>query len=151
MGKIWVLNGPNLNLVGSREPHHYGSRSLADIEQELCGLADGSGVGIECRQTNHEGVMLDWIQALGPQDFLILNAGAWTHSSYALRDAISGVKVPALEVHLSNIHAREEFRHHSVIAPVCLGQISGLGAYSYLLALRYALEYLKNRDVKEET
>ncbi|EHQ88083.1 type II 3-dehydroquinate dehydratase [Desulfosporosinus youngiae] len=141
MGKIWVFNGPNLNLLGLREPEHYGSRTLAEINQEILRIANEAGINVECRQTNHEGDLLDWIQALTPADFLILNPGAWTHTSYALRDAISAVKVPALEVHLSNIHAREAFRANSVIAPVCIGQISGLGAEGYELALRYAIAY----------
>jgi len=141
LGKIWVFNGPNLNLLGLREPEHYGSRTLAEINQEILRIANEAGINVECRQTNHEGDLLDWIQALTPADFLILNPGAWTHTSYALRDAISAVKVPALEVHLSNIHAREAFRANSVIAPVCIGQISGLGAEGYELALGYAIAY----------
>ncbi|HBV89045.1 type II 3-dehydroquinate dehydratase [Desulfosporosinus sp.] len=141
MGKIWVFNGPNLNLLGLREPEHYGSSTLAEIDQEMLRLTNEAGISAECRQTNHEGVLLDWIQALTPADFLILNPGAWTHTSYALRDAISAVRVPTIEVHLSNIHAREAFRANSMIAPVCIGQISGLGAESYELAMRYAIKH----------
>ncbi|MBP1759947.1 MAG: 3-dehydroquinate dehydratase, type [Firmicutes bacterium] len=145
MGKIWVFNGPNLNLLGLREPEHYGSRTLAEINQEILRIANEAGIDAECRQTNHEGDLLDWIQALTPADFLILNPGAWTHTSYALRDAISAVRVPTVEVHLSNIHAREAFRSNSLIAPVCIGQISGLGAEGYSLAMSYAIAYQDRR------
>lgn len=146
MGKIWVFNGPNLNLLGLREPNHYGSRTLAEINQEILRIANEAGIDTECRQTNHEGDLLDWIQALTPADFLILNPGAWTHTSYALRDAISAVRVPTVEVHLSNIHAREAFRSNSLIAPVCIGQISGLGAEGYSLAMSYAIAYQDRRS-----
>lgn len=142
VASIWVFNGPNLNLLGLREPEHYGTRTLAEINQDVSEVAEQAGIKAECRQTNHEGDLLDWIQALTSDDFLILNPGAWTHTSYAIRDAISSVKVPVLEVHLSNIHAREAFRANSVIAPVCIGQISGLGAEGYVLAMRYAIDYL---------
>jgi 3-dehydroquinate dehydratase-2 len=143
---IWIFDGPNLNLLGLREPEHYGSRTLAEINQEVLATANQVGINAECRQTNHEGELLDWIQALTPDDFLILNPGAWTHTSYAIRDAISAVRVPTIEVHLSNIHAREAFRANSVIAPVCIGQISGLGADGYVLAMRYAIAYQERRE-----
>ena len=146
MASIWVFNGPNLNLLGLREPEHYGSRTLAEINQEVLATAKQVGINAECRQTNHEGDLLDWIQALTPADFLILNPGAWTHTSYAIRDAISAVRVPTVEVHLSNIHAREAFRANSVIAPVCIGQVSGLGADGYILAMRYAIDYQGRRQ-----
>jgi 3-dehydroquinate dehydratase, type II len=141
VASIWVFHGPNLNLLGLREPEHYGTRTLAEINQDVSEAAGQVEISVECRQTNHEGDLLDWIQALTPDDFLILNPGAWTHTSYAIRDAISSVKVPTLEVHLSNIHAREAFRANSVIAPVCIGQVSGLGAEGYVLAMRYAIDY----------
>jgi len=118
---------------------------LTEINQEVVGLANQVGMNAECRQTNHEGDLLDWIQALTSEDFLILNPGAWTHTSYAIRDAIRAVNVPTVEVHLSNIHAREAFRANSVIAPVCIGQVSGLGAEGYPLAMRYALDYQGRR------
>jgi 3-dehydroquinate dehydratase, type II len=143
---IWIFHGPNLNLLGLREPEHYGSRTLAEINQEVLATANQAGINAECRQTNHEGELLNWIQALTPNDFLILNPGAWTHTSYAIRDAISAVRVPTIEVHLSNIHAREAFRANSVIAPVCIGQVSGLGADGYVLAMRYAIAYQKRRE-----
>lgn len=141
MGKIFVVHGANLNLLGQREPGLYGVRTLAEIDEELVNIGREAGFTVECRQTNHEGNIIDWIHNLTLEDFLIINPGAWTHYSYAIRDAIAAVRVPAVEVHLSNIQAREEFRAQSVIAPVCLGQIGGLGAESYILGLRYAINY----------
>ncbi len=136
MGKILVLNGPNLNLLGTREPEIYGSLTLADINARLRRRAEEAGIDIEFLQSNHEGVLVDAIQmARGTVDYIILNAAAFTHYSIAIRDAIAAVEVPVIEVHLSNIHQREEFRHTSVIAPVVLGQIAGLGAESYMAAL----------------
>ena len=145
MGKIWVLHGPNLNLLGRREPDKYGTQTLDDINRELLHKAYTAGIPIQVEQTNFEGELIQWIHSMGPDDFLIINPGAWTHYSYAVRDAIIGVQVPAIEVHLSNIHAREEFRKTSVIAPVCRGQISGLGGKSYSLAMDYALEALTQK------
>ncbi len=136
MGKILVMNGPNLNLLGTREPEIYGSLTLADIHERLRQRANEADLDIEFMQSNHEGVLVDAIQrARRTVDYIILNAGAFTHYSIALRDAIAAVDVPVIEVHLSNIHKREEFRHKSVIAPVVLGQIAGFGAESYLAAL----------------
>lgn len=136
MGKILVLNGPNLNLLGTREPEIYGSLTLEDINERLRRRAEAAGLDMECLQSNHEGVLVDAIQAArGRVDYIILNAAAFTHYSIAIRDAIAAVDVPVIEVHLSNIHQREEFRHKSVIAPVVLGQIAGLGAESYMAAL----------------
>ena len=136
MGKILVLNGPNLNLLGTREPEIYGSLTLADINARLRCRAEEAGLDIEFLQSNHEGVLVDAIQAArGTVDYIILNAAAFTHYSIAIRDAIAAVEVPVIEVHLSNIHQRETFRHTSVIAPVVLGQIAGLGAESYMAAL----------------
>jgi 3-dehydroquinate dehydratase-2 len=140
---VLVLNGPNLNLLGTREPGHYGRTTLAGIIETL--EADAARaeqpVAIKHLQSNHEGVLVDAIQEHGPGAIgLIINPGALTHYSIALRDAISGVGVPAVEVHISNIHAREEFRHHSFIAAVAKGQIAGLGATGYRLALAYFLE-----------
>lgn len=135
--RVLVLNGPNLNLLGQREPHLYGSTTLPEIEGRLRELAAELGIAIECRQSNSEGQLVDWIQAArGSFEALVLNAGAYTHTSIALRDAIAAVGLPTIEVHLSNVHAREQFRRHSVLAPVCRGVICGLGATSYLLALR---------------
>ena len=136
MGKILILNGPNLNLLGTREPEIYGSLTLADINARLRRRAEEAGLDIEFLQSNHEGVLVDAIQtARGTVDYIILNAAAFTHYSIAIRDAIAAVEVPVIEVHLSNIHQRETFRHTSVIAPVVLGQIAGLGAESYMAAL----------------
>ena len=134
---ILVINGPNLNLLGKRAPGIYGNDSLFDIQSEIVCLAKELGVEVEFYQSNHEGGIIDAIHnAMDESDGVILNAGAYTHYSYAIRDAIAAVKIPVIEVHMSNIHAREEFRHTSVIAPVCRGSIAGFGKNSYLLALR---------------
>ena len=138
--KILILNGPNLNLLGTREPAVYGSATLADVERLVRDRAARLSVEVDFRQSNHEGQLTDWIQqAKGTFDVLVLNAGAYTHTSVALRDAISAVGLPVIEVHLSNVHAREEFRHKSLIAPVCKGVIAGFGPNSYVLALEAAV------------
>lgn len=138
--KLLFLNGPNLNLLGAREPQVYGRATLADIERMVQERAKGLGAEVTFRQSNHEGELVTWIQeARGQFAVIILNAGAYTHTSIALRDAIVAAGVPTIEIHLSNIHAREEFRHRSLIAPVCIGQISGFGAHSYVLALEAAV------------
>lgn len=137
---ILFLNGPNLNLLGQREPEIYGSTTLADIERLVRDEAGKLDVDIEFRQSNHEGEIVEEIhKATGTFDVIVVNAGAYTHTSVAIRDAIAATKVPAIEIHLSNIYAREEFRHRSMIAPVCHGQISGFGQDSYVLALRAAV------------
>lgn len=142
--KILFLNGPNLNLLGSREPEVYGRLTLADIEAGVRQRASELKVEVEFRQSNQEGELVNWIQeAKGRFSAIVINAAAYTHTSVALRDAISAVGVPTIEIHLSNIHAREEFRHKSLIAPVCRGQICGFGAKSYVLGLEAAV------DVKE--
>ena len=134
--KILFLNGPNLNLLGQREPELYGSSTLADIEAQVRSKAEKLKVGIDFRQSNLEGELVAWIQqAPGHFDVIVLNAAAYTHSSIALRDAIVASGVPTIEIHLSNVHAREEFRHKSLIAPVCRGQITGFGVQSYILGL----------------
>lgn len=143
MKKILVLHGPNINLTGIREPDTYGRVTLEDINREIQECAAQLGVSCDIFQSNHEGVLVDRIhQALEDYDGIVLNAGAYTHYSYALRDAISSVHKPCVEVHMSNIHAREPFRHESVIAPVCIGQICGFGKESYLLGLWAVLNYL---------
>lgn len=137
--RILFLNGPNLNLLGQREPDIYGSSTLADIEARVRARAQSSGVEVEFRQTNSEGQLVDWIQeAPGRFDAVVLNAGAYTHTSLALRDAIAGTGMPTVEIHLSNVYAREDFRRHSVLAPVCRGVIGGFGALSYELGLEAA-------------
>ena len=138
---ILFLNGPNLNLLGQRQPEIYGRTTLADIEAKLREMAAKAGVEMDFRQSNHEGELVTWIQqAQGKFAVIVLNAAACTHTSIALRDAIAGVAVPTIEVHLSNIHAREEFRHRSLIAAVCKGQIVGFGENSYYLAFEAALQ-----------
>ncbi len=139
-GTIHVLNGPNLNLLGTREPGVYGRASLADIEAGLESLAGAHGVTLRFAQSNQEGALVTWIQEAGlAAEPVILNAGAYTHTSIALRDAIAGSGAKVVEVHLSNVHAREAFRHRSMISAVCLGVIGGFGAMSYELALRALL------------
>lgn len=140
--KVLFLNGPNLNLLGTREPEVYGRTTLVDIEKLVRERAAQLNVAIDFRQSNQEGELVDWIQkAKGEFEAIVINAAAYTHTSVALRDVITAVGIPAIEIHLSNIHAREEFRHKSLIAAVCVGQISGFGSKSYLLALE-ALVYV---------
>ena len=134
--KILVLNGPNLNLLGSREKNIYGEQSLEDIAKRMMQEAEMLGIDIDFIQSNHEGQLIDKIhEAKGKYSAIIINPGAYTHYSIAIRDAISAVQIPTIEIHLSNIYTREEFRKKSVIAPVCLGQICGFGGSSYIVAL----------------
>jgi 3-dehydroquinate dehydratase-2 len=141
--RVLVLNGPNLNMLGIREPKTYGSQTLADIEQMIATEAAALGLTVECRQTNREGELCDWIQqALGQFDAIIINAGGYSHTSIAIADALRAVALPVVEVHLSNIYAREAFRHHSYISAVAVGVICGLGASGYKLALRALAEKL---------
>ncbi len=135
--KILVLHGPNLNMLGKRDKNHYGSDTLAVINQQILDTAEAMGVECKIHQSNHEGTLIDWIQQVREEgmDGIVINAGAYTHYSYAIRDAIECCGVPVVEVHLSNIHARDAFRHTSVIAPVCTGSIAGFGKFSYFLAL----------------
>lgn len=138
---VLVLNGPNLNLLGTRKPEIYGTTTLADIERQMRQRAGELDCQLDFLQSNQEGTLVEEIQrAKGRYQYIILNAAAYTHTSVAIRDAIEAVEVPTIEIHLSNIHAREPFRHDSMIAPVCVGQICGFGAMSYLLALQYAAE-----------
>lgn len=146
--KILFLNGPNLNLLGQREPEVYGHATLADIEASVRQRAAQLKVEIDFRQSNLEGEMVDWIQqAKGKFDVIVINAAAYTHTSIALRDAIAAIGVPTIEIHLSNVHAREEFRQKSLIAPVCAGQISGFGPKSYVLAVEASVfvKEIKNK------
>lgn len=138
MKKILIINGPNLNLLGTREPEIYGKTTLKDIEMQLKDRAEKLNVEIECFQSNHEGEIVDKIHsAKNNFDAVIINPAAYTHTSVAIRDAFASVEIPTIEVHISNVYSREEFRHNSLIAPVVVGQISGLGIQGYLLALEY--------------
>lgn len=143
MPSILILNGPNLNLLGTRQPDVYGATTLQDVEAMCQGAATRLGMTITCAQSNHEGVLIDHIHtARSSCEGIVLNAGAYTHTSVAIRDAISSVELPVVEVHLSNIHAREAFRHHSHIAPVAVGQIAGFGAFGYVMALEALAQQL---------
>lgn len=141
MPKILVLNGPNLNLLGLREPAVYGSATLADVEQMCLDAGTRLGVAVECRQSNHEGVLIDWLHEAGREVKagrllgVVFNPGAYTHTSVALHDAIKGAEVPVIETHISNVHAREAFRHHSYISPAAAGIVVGFGVEGYLLAM----------------
>lgn len=139
--KFLVLNGPNLNLLGLREPGIYGSKTLTDLEQDLLAFAENEQIEIVCFQSNHEGDLIDAIhEAVNQYDGIVINPGAFTHYSYAIRDAIASIQLPVIEVHISNVHTREEFRHTSVTAPVTMGQIIGLGFLGYILAIRALMD-----------
>lgn len=147
--KILVLNGANLNLLGLREPEIYGSTTLKQINEQLTIQANSVNFELECLQSNHEGVLVDKIQQslLGEKvDFIIINPAAFTHTSVAIRDALLATKVPFVEVHLSNVHARESFRKHSYLSDVAIGVICGLGAFGYTAALNFAINYLNKRN-----
>ena len=137
-GTILVLNGPNLNLLGTREPEKYGTATLADVEQLAKDAGTAHGLDVECFQSNHEGALVDAIHAArGKAVGIVINAGAYTHTSVALRDAIAAVELPAVEVHITNVHKREEFRHHSYLSPVCTAVIVGAGVQGYKLAIDF--------------
>lgn len=146
MKKILLLNGPNLNMLGKREPEIYGSQTLADIEQHLQVLAQHQGVQLDYFQSNSEEALINRIhQAFQQVDFILINPAAFTHTSVALRDALLSVSIPFIEIHLSNVHSREPFRHHSYLSDIAKGVICGLGSKGYEYALDYALEYLKEK------
>lgn len=141
--RILVLHGPNLNLLGTREPEIYGHTTLAQIDAALRQLGAELGVAVESRQSNHEGLLIDWIQeAAHHHAGVVFNPGAYTHTSLALHDAIAAIDVPVVEVHLSNVHAREPIRQRSLTAPACIGAITGFGPESYSLGLRAVLDYI---------
>ncbi|WP_163338128.1 type II 3-dehydroquinate dehydratase [Desulfopila sp. IMCC35008] len=144
MKKIMVLHGINLNMFGRRDPAQYGSTTLKEIDEELEKLAAELGVSIECYQTNHEGEMVEKVHQIHEEevDAVVINAGAWTHYSYGLMDAMAILKVPVIEVHMSQVHSREEFRHFSIFSNIAKGQISGFGVRSYLLGLRVAVDII---------
>lgn len=146
MTSILLLNGPNLNLLGTREPDVYGRETLADLVTNLSKVMDELGGKLEHCQSNHEGILIDAIhQARGVHDGILINPGAFTHYSYAIRDALSSVALPTIEIHISNIHAREEFRHHSVLAPIVIGQVVGLGMDGYEWALRALVRKIEKK------
>jgi len=147
--RILILNGPNLNMLGTREPDIYGNETLADIETKSVKLAETLGLSVVFRQTNTEGELVDWVQqARDEADLIIINAGAYTHTSVALLDALKACGVPAIEVHLSNIHQREEFRHHSFVSKAAVGMICGFGGFGYEMALEAAARILNKQDSK---
>lgn len=148
--KILLIHGPNLNLLGKREPEIYGTLTLDDINKRVSGLAVELGVDVTFFQSNHEGELVQKIQdAMGVYQAIVINPGAYTHTSVALRDAVSSTGIPVVETHLSNIYKREEFRRHSYISGVAVGQISGFGPDSYLLAVRAAVNLIKNADARK--
>ncbi len=144
--KILLIHGPNLNLLGKREKDIYGELTLEEINKMIEDFGKANKVQIRIFQSNTEGAIIDFMQEYARSDGMVINPAAYTHSSVAIRDAVRAVNIPAVEVHLSNIHSREEFRRNSLIAPVCIGQISGFGPYVYILALMALIDYLKNQD-----
>lgn len=144
---VLIMHGPNLNLLGSREPEHYGRATLDEVNRALVARGEAAGAQVETCQHNHEGALIERVHQAAHQqvDFIVINPAAYTHTSVALRDALAATAIPFVEVHLSNIYARETFRHHSYFSDLAVGVVSGLGAYGYELALEYALRHLQNR------
>ena len=145
MPKVLLINGPNLNLLGSREPEIYGSTTLMEIEKKVTSTLRGHEIDCESFQSNSEGEIIDWLHNNSRADFLLLNPGALTHTSVGLRDAVLGVGIPFIEIHLSNVHKREEFRHHSYFSDIAIGALSGLGVKGYLLAAEFAVDYIEQK------
>jgi 3-dehydroquinate dehydratase-2 len=150
---ILVINGPNLNLLGKREPGVYGSETLVDLEKLCKAWGKEVGVSVSCKQSNHEGVILDWLHGASEEGIkgIVINPGGLTHTSVALRDAIAGIGLPTIEVHISNVYARESFRHHSYISAVCKGSIAGLGFQGYRCAIQTLAEGLNVKKQKKDT
>jgi 3-dehydroquinate dehydratase-2 len=145
MPAVLLLNGPNLNLLGSREPEIYGSTTLTDIEAQVSSALRERKIECEVFQSNSEGELIDWLHKQRDADFLLLNPGAFTHTSVGLRDAVLAIEIPFLEIHLSNVHQREEFRHHSYFSDIAIGSLVGLGVKGYLLATQFAADYLEQK------
>ena len=145
MPKVLLINGPNLNLLGSREPEIYGSTTLKEIEKKVASTLRGHEIDCESFQSNSEGEIIDWLQNNRTADFLLLNPGALSHTSVGLRDAVLGVGIPFIEIHLSNVHKREEFRHHSYFSDIAIGALAGLGVKGYLLAAEFAVDYIEQK------
>jgi 3-dehydroquinate dehydratase-2 len=147
MPTVLLLNGPNLNLLGSREPEIYGSTTLTEIETQVSYALRERKIECEAFQSNSEGKLIDWLHKQRDADFLLLNPGALTHTSVGLRDAVLAIEIPFLEIHLSNVHQREEFRHHSYFSDIAIGALVGLGVKGYLLATQFAADYLDQKDI----
>ena len=147
MPTVLLLNGPNLNLLGSREPEIYGSTTLSDIEAQVSSALRERKIEYEAFQSNSEGELIDWLHYQRDADFLLLNPGSLTHTSVGLRDAVLAIEIPFLEIHLSNVHQREEFRHHSYFSDIAIGSLVGLGVKGYLLATQFAADYLEQKAI----
>ena len=145
MPKVLLLNGPNLNLLGSREPEIYGSTTLKEIEEKVEAILSGHEIQCETFQSNSEGEIIDWLHKHHGADFLLLNPGALAHTSVGLRDAVLGVEIPFVEIHLTNIHKREEFRHHSYFSDIAIVALAGLGVKGYILAAEFAVDFIKQK------
>jgi len=145
MPTVLLLNGPNLNLLGTREPEIYGSMNLSEIEEQVSAVLHEHKIECETFQSNSEGELIDWIHQHKNADFLLLNPGAPTHTSIGLRDAVQGIEIPFLEIHLSNVHQREEFRHHSFFSDIAVGSLVGLGVKGYLLAAQFAVDFIEQK------
>ena len=147
MPTVLLLNGPNLNLLGNREPEIYGSTTLIDIEAQVTSALNERKINCEAFQSNSEGELIDWLHKQSDAEFLLLNPGALTHTSVGLRDAVLAIEIPFLEIHLSNVHQREEFRHHSYFSDIAIGALVGLGVKGYLLATQFAADYVEQKAI----